>query len=175
MAAVSVKRSIYAVLIWFISYISFTFISFTGNYIWTHDWPTPKISSFIAFLVMASHRYREVTGSNPVEVLIFSFSGFLCMQLHKLHCKRLQSDVPAYLSNLLKLNSNIYSRQNRYCNFNLTSPRYNRQTKGGRTFTITTCTAWNSLPLSLRKRDSFKQTLWNEFFTQQQCLDHFLI
>ena len=29
---------------------------------------------FIAQLVRASHRYREVTGSNPVEVL--TFSGF---------------------------------------------------------------------------------------------------
>ena len=32
------------------------------------------ISGFIAQLVRASHRYREVTGSNPVEVL--TFSGF---------------------------------------------------------------------------------------------------
>ena len=35
----------------------------------------------------ASHRYREVTGSNPVEVLNFFFSGFF-MQLHKLHSLR---------------------------------------------------------------------------------------
>ena len=34
----------------------------------------------------ASHRYREVTGSNPVEVLNF-FSGFF-MQLHKLRSLR---------------------------------------------------------------------------------------
>ena len=31
-------------------------------------------SGFIAQLVRASHRYREVTGSNPLEVL--TFSGF---------------------------------------------------------------------------------------------------
>ena len=29
-------------------------------------------SGFIGQLVRASHRYREVTGSNPVEVLTFS-------------------------------------------------------------------------------------------------------
>ena len=34
----------------------------------------------------ASHRYREITGSNPVEVLNF-FSGFF-MQLHKLRSLR---------------------------------------------------------------------------------------
>ena len=37
----------------------------------------PNISGFIAQLVRASQRYREVTGSNSVEVLIFVFSGFL--------------------------------------------------------------------------------------------------
>ena len=40
----------------------------------SHKWPAPNVSSFIAQLVRASHRYREVTGSNSVEVL--TFSGF---------------------------------------------------------------------------------------------------
>ena len=31
----------------------------------------PNVSGFTAQLVRASHRYREVTGSNPVEVLNF--------------------------------------------------------------------------------------------------------
>ena len=47
---------------------------FHGN-IWTHNWPALNNSGFIAQLVRASHWYREVTGSNPVEVLNF-FSGF---------------------------------------------------------------------------------------------------
>ena len=34
--------------------------------------PPPNISGFIAQLVEASHRYHEVTGSNPVDVLTFS-------------------------------------------------------------------------------------------------------
>ncbi|CAH3194729.1 unnamed protein product, partial [Porites evermanni] len=52
--------------------------------------------------------------------------------------KRLQGDVPVYLNDLLKLN------------------------KGGRTFTVTTCKAWNSLSLPARQRDSvdsFKKAL----------------
>ena len=47
----------------------------------THKWPTSNVSGLIAQLVRASHRYREVTGSNPVEIL--TFSGF-CSQLLKL-------------------------------------------------------------------------------------------
>ena len=38
----------------------------------TNKWPAPNVSGFIAQLVRASHRYRGVTGSNPVEVLNFS-------------------------------------------------------------------------------------------------------
>ena len=40
----------------------------------THKWPIPIVSGLIAQLAKASHRYREVTGLNPVEVL--NFSGF---------------------------------------------------------------------------------------------------
>ena len=50
------------------------FTSILHGLIRTHKWPTPNVSGFIAQLVGASHRYREVTGSNPVEVL--TFSGF---------------------------------------------------------------------------------------------------
>ena len=49
----------------------------------TNKWPAPNVSGFIAQLVRASHRYREVTGWNPVEVLTFSL--LLYTQLHKLH------------------------------------------------------------------------------------------
>ena len=58
---------------------NFTFIP--HGLIRTHKWPAPNVSGFIAQLVRASHRYREVTGSNPLEAL--KFSGFYrCTQLH---------------------------------------------------------------------------------------------
>ena len=47
----------------------------------TSTGPAPNVSGFIAQLVRVSHRYREVTDSNPVEVL--NFSGFFT-QLRKL-------------------------------------------------------------------------------------------
>ena len=58
-----------AVHIWFISYIINTHF-FHGN-IWTHNWPAPNVSGFIAQLVEHRTGNREVTGSNPVEVLDF--------------------------------------------------------------------------------------------------------
>ena len=53
-----------------------------GN-IWTHNWLVPNISGFTVQLVGASHRYREVEGSNSVEVLNF-FQVSSYTQLHKL-------------------------------------------------------------------------------------------
>ena len=51
---------------------NFTFIP--HGLIRTYKWPAPNLSGFIVQLVRASLRYREVTGSNPIEVL--NFSGF---------------------------------------------------------------------------------------------------
>ena len=70
-----------AVHIWFTSYNYVIHIHLFHGNIWTHNWPASNISGFIAQLVRAMHWNHEVTGSNPIEVLIF-FSGFL-MQLHK--------------------------------------------------------------------------------------------
>ena len=43
------------------------FTSILHGLIRTHKWPAPNVSGFIAQVVRASHRYREVTGSNPVR------------------------------------------------------------------------------------------------------------
>ena len=49
-----------------------TFRASTGSVVRLKDFN--GVSGFTAQLVRASHRYRKVTGSNPVEVL--NFSGF---------------------------------------------------------------------------------------------------
>ena len=52
----------------------FIIVSFFTGPIRTHKWPAPNFSGFIAQLVRAPHPNRQITGSNPVEVL--KFSGF---------------------------------------------------------------------------------------------------
>ena len=63
-----IRSSIYA---WFISYIiSFVDSFITGTFEPTKDQLATSVASYnVVQLVRASHRYREVTGSNPVEVL----------------------------------------------------------------------------------------------------------
>ena len=57
--------------------------------------------------------------------------------------KRLQGRVPSYLTNLLVLTGETHSRQTRYAKFNIACPRVNRNTEGGRTFTVTASLEWN--------------------------------
>ena len=91
--------------------------------------------------------------------------------------KRLQGHVPTYLKSLLKLSCETHSRQTRYANFHLACPIVKRQKEGGRTFTVSTCKLWNSLPLRTRKLatlSSFKKSLWKNIFNNQRVLNHFI-
>ena len=67
--------------IWFISYIINTHF-FHGN-IWTYNWPASNVSGLIAQLVEHRIGNREVTGSNPVEVL---FQASLRNCINCVHC-----------------------------------------------------------------------------------------
>ena len=80
--------------------------------------------------------------------------------------------------NLLVLTSETHSRQTRYAKFNIACPRVNRNTEGGRTFTVTASLEWNKLLLQMRKAETlktFKNSLWNRIFKDQQSLNHFSI
>ena len=92
--------------------------------------------------------------------------------------KRVRGDLPSYLKELLKLNGSLHGRNTRYSNYNLLCPSYKRQTEGGRTFAVQTCQTWNSLPLDLRRKESFssfRHSLWNKIFSEQQSIAHFLV
>ena len=66
----------------------FTNTHFFHRNIWTHNWPAPNVSGFIAQLVEHRTGNREVTGSNPVDVLNFFF---LPHSRHKIICCDRQS------------------------------------------------------------------------------------
>ena len=70
--------------IWYISYIINTHF-FHGN-IWTHNWPSPKVSGFIAQLVEHRIGIARSRAQTPLKSWIF-FSGFFT-QFHKLRSLR---------------------------------------------------------------------------------------
>ena len=66
--------------------------------------------------------------------------------------KRLQGNCPSYMYDLLKCNADLHTRSGRYSALNLVCPRYNRESEGGRTFSVSATRLWNSLPINLKKK-----------------------
>ena len=110
--------------IWFISYIINTNF-FHGN-IWTHNMTCSQRQWLHSSVGRASHRCREVTGSNLVEVLNF-FSG-LFTQLHKLRSLRRSFLHFHFISAVhIWFISYIINRNNCFSKIQLFGPKISKQ------------------------------------------------
>ena len=90
--------------------------------------------------------------------------------------KRLQGSCPGYMYDLLKCNADLHARSGRYSALNLVCPRYNRESDGGRTFSVSAIRFWNSLPTNLKKGISvtlFRKATYSHFLTRYNDVDHF--
>ena len=120
--------------IWNISYIV---IFIPHGLIRTHKLPAPYVSGFIAQLVRASHWYREVTGTNPVEVL--TFSGFYIRNcINCIHnCE--DHSLPDFISAVLYMET-----------FHIHSSRahYNPQMTGSQRQWLHCSVGWSVAPVS---------------------------
>ena len=77
---------------------------------------------------------------------------------------------------LLKCNTDLRTRSGRYSALNLVRPRYNRETEGERTLSVSATRLWNSLPIRLRKGTcvtSFRKAIYSHFLTRYNDVDHF--
>ena len=84
--------------------------------------------------------------------------------------------LPPYLKDLITVNNKVHSQNTRYSSLNLLCPHYKRETEGDRTFGVSSCRLWNSLPLTLRKLETvklFKHKIWGHFFNEQLNLNRF--
>ena len=59
--------------------------------------------------------------------------------------------VEVRLYDLLKCSADLHTRSGRYSALNLVCPRYNRESEGGRTFSVSATRLWNFLPINLEK------------------------
>jgi hypothetical protein len=50
--------------------------------------------------------------------------------------KRVNGQTPSYLKETLKLNSDIHTRNTRFCNLNFICPKFKKSTEGGRSFSV---------------------------------------
>ena len=86
------------------------FISILHGLIRTHKWPAPKVSGLIVQLVRTSHRYREVKGSNIVEVLAFLVQLLFNGDDYRL----LDSDIDKNKNNDLNNNNRYYEEYHHF-------------------------------------------------------------
>ena len=91
--------------------------------------------------------------------------------------KHLQGSFPAYMYDLLKFNADLHTRTGRYIKLNLTCPRFNRETEGGKTFSVSATRLWNQLPINLKKEATtvafFRKALHRHFLTSYDEVEHF--
>ena len=71
---------------------------------------------------------------------------------------------------LLKFNADLHTRTGRYSKLNPTCPLFNRETEGGRTFSVSATRLWNQLPINLKKElttiASLRKAFHKHFFNE---------
>ena len=90
--------------------------------------------------------------------------------------KLLNNNLPVHINDLLVTNS--HGRNTRFCQLNLRCPSYNRESEGGKTFSVRTAKFWNSLNISCKTSESLtilKSRLFNKIFARQKIIDNFLL
>ena len=93
-------------------------------------------------------------------------------------CSLVQGNCPGYMFDLLKWNADLHTRSGRYSALNVVCPRYNRESEGERTFSVSVTRLWNSLPINLKKKTyvtSFRKATYSHFLSKYNDFDHFSI
>ena len=96
----------------YLKYFIYNFTFIPHGLLRTHKWPFPNVSGFIAQFVKASHRYPDVTGSNPVEIL--NFPGFYilnCRNSCEDHSLLDFTSAVQYIKCFTYLQVNLFCRQ----------------------------------------------------------------
>ena len=91
--------------------------------------------------------------------------------------KRLSGDCPSYMSQMLIRNADIKEIPSRHGPLNLVCPRFKRESEGGRSFTVSTTSLWNTIPSNLRSKPSlarFKKIMFDHFKDSYKHLDRFI-
>lgn len=96
-----------------------------------------------SIILNAEPRAPSVPLFNKLQWLPFYMDNNISMC--SLLFKSLQLSVPEYLIETLKLNKSLRSRNTRFYGLNFITPRYNRNTEGGRTFIVKAINKWNNL------------------------------
>ena len=84
--------------------------------------------------------------------------------------KRIEGTTPDYINSILKTNSEIHNRSNRFGNLNFRCLIFKKNSEGGRTFSVRTIRNWNELSMDVKKVKnvkSFKKKLYMNLTAKQ--------
>ena len=158
------------------------------NKLWCTVWAECSKDNLLRILRMQKRAARVILDADTRanSVTLFKQLGWLAfhdeVKVNKcvLAYKRLNENCPAYISELLTTNHQKQSRSSsRYSNNNFVTPGYRLKTEGGRSFSVTTCKLWNSLPQSIKtanvSNSTFRTQIIKHFCDSYKELNHFII
>ena len=127
-------------------------------------------------LLDANTRANSVELLNKLNWLPFYYKVKvnICVLIYK--C--LNGQCPAHMRDIVRVNSDIHTRNNRYSSINLVCPRYKRETESGRSFGVRSTRIWNDLPRFLKESPSvhsLKRDLTNIDFASFKAIDTFKV
>ena len=90
--------------------------------------------------------------------------------------KRIEGTTPDYINSIVKTNSEIHNRSNRFANLNFHCPVLKKNTEGGQTFSVQTVRNWNELSMDVKKVKNvkyFKKKLHTNLIAKQKETGNF--
>ena len=112
-----------------------------------------KLQKRCATIILdAEPRHSSINLFNNLGWLPFYVESDIrkCIMIYK----RTITATPEYLNRVLNLNSQQHSRNTGSADLSLVTPKYNRTTEAGRTFSMTAVGLWSKLSLSFRSASS---------------------
>ena len=106
----------------------------------------------------AKRRTRTLTMFNELNWIPFFIEAYISRC--SMAFKRIEGTTPDYI------NSEIHNRSTRFANWNFHCPVFNKNTEGGRTFSVRSTRNWNELSIDVKKVKnvkSFKKEIVCEF------------
>ena len=148
-------------------------------------WSNCSADNLTRILKPQKHAARVILGADTRSNSINLFNKLVWLPFYEevkvdkclLVLKRLQGNCPSYMYDLHKCNADLHTCSGRYSALNLVCPRYNRESEGGRTLSVSVTRLWNFLPIHLKKGTcvtSFRKAIYSHFLTRYNDVHHFM-
>ena len=127
-------------------------------------WTSCSVENIKKVFRLQKHAARVILGTdtkaNSVKLFKQLLVGFHFImteaRINKsvLAYKRIFGECPPYLTQMLVRNVDVNGRSSKHGHLNLICARFNRETEGGRSFSVSTSRLWNMLPAHIKNQST---------------------